>query len=250
MEFQLCPVCSGHAVPLDVVDFNKSCEESRGKYLPFSGVPVYYFMCNECGFCFSPEICKWSLDDFERYIYNAEYESLDPDYASIRPTGNAAALKAMFGVEGRGIKHLDYGGGDGLLSSLLTQSGWNSTSYDPFVNKDTAIEGLGTFGLITAFEVFEHVPDVQGLIANLHRLLDADGIVLFSTLVSDGQLSTNQRINWWYAAPRNGHISLFSRASLGVLGKSKGFNCGSFSEVFHTYWKTVPHWASHIYQSV
>jgi hypothetical protein len=34
---------------------------------------------------------------------------------------------------------------------------------------------------------------------------------MFSTLLSDGNIKLGQKLTWWYASPRNGHISLFSR---------------------------------------
>lgn len=243
-----CPVCGGRTQALDVVDFNKSCEEARGKFLPLSGVPIYYFMCDACGFSFSPEIYQWSFEDFERYIYNDEYKAVDPDYSAVRPTANAKGLQSMFGVNGAGIRHLDYGGGDGFLSRALVASGWDSTSYDPFVDHSTHIETLGKFKLITVFEVFEHVPDVHALVSNLSLLIEEDGLIIFTTLLSDGQLAPAQRITWGYASPRNGHISLFSQKSLGVLAASQGFQFQSFSEGIHVFWKVPPKWAAHIFQ--
>jgi SAM-dependent methyltransferase len=152
----------------------------------------------------------------------------------------------MFGDRACSIKHLDYGGGSGLLAKLLREANWQSTSYDPFVDRDVGIEELGKFDLITAFEVFEHVPDIQVLMSNLLSLLSPNGLVLFSTLLSDGNIHSNQRISWWYASPRNGHISLFSRNSLSILAQNNGINFGSFSEGFHFFCTKIPPWASHI----
>lgn len=42
----LCPVCNGSSTLLAVVDFNKSCEEARGKFLSQLGIPVYYVRCS------------------------------------------------------------------------------------------------------------------------------------------------------------------------------------------------------------
>jgi len=77
----------------------------------------------------------------------------------------------------------------------------------------------------------------------ISTLLAPEGMVLFSTLVSDGHIKHNQRINWWYAAPRNGHISLFSKQSLSILAEREGFSFGSFSPGFHILWKSLPSWA-------
>jgi len=241
-----CPVCGEACSLLDVVDFNKSCEEARGKFFPLAGIPVYYVLCNNCGFSFAPAIASWKLEEFEQKIYNDEYILVDPDYIETRPRANAAHLISMFGDRADSIKHLDYGGGGGLLVKLLRESNWQSTSYDPFVDRNVGIGQLGKFDLITAFEVFEHVPDVQGLMSNLCSLLSPNGIVLFSTLLSDGNIHSGQRINWWYASPRNGHISLFSRKSLTILAQNNGFCFGSLSEGFHFFHTEIPRWVDHI----
>jgi len=218
-----CPICNGTCSALDVVDFNKSCGEQRGKYLQLSGMPIYYYICEQCGFCFSPEIYKWQLSEFEKYIYNDEYIEFDPDYKGTRPKGNAEGMLKLFKDKDENLIHLDYGGGDGLLSETLRKRGWKSSSYDPFVDRETEISELGHFNLITAYEVFEHVPDVIKLMSQITSLLTEDGIIIFSTLTSDGNIKINQRIIWWYVSPRNGHISIFTKKSLGILANKYNF---------------------------
>lgn len=244
-----CPVCSGPSRPFDVVDFNKSCEELRGRYLLLSGVPVYYFLCGVCGFCFAPEFLQWSLKDFEHRIYNDDYVLIDPDYLSDRPEQNAKVLQSLFGETKGQIRHLDYGGGNGLMSKLLREKQWDSVSYDPFIDREIAtVSDLGKFNLITAYEVLEHVPDVQQLLDDLLLLLDERGVLLFTTLLSDNNIKPNERLTWWYASPRNGHISLYSKESLCHLAVRANMNFGSFSENFHALWKTVPPWANQVIQ--
>jgi len=244
-----CPVCGARCEPLGTVDFNKNCEEVRGLRLPPAGRLVAYVICPACNFSFAPEFAAWSAEDFAREIYNADYGSVDPDHADARPRANAESLLATFGARGSTIRHLDYGGGAGLLSRLLGESGWDSTSYDPFFDDGARLDKLGTFRLITCFEVFEHVADVNGLARNLSALLADDGLILFSTLVSDGELRRNQPVNWWYASPRNGHISLYSASSLNTLAKKYGFSVASFSPGMHMFWRRqFPQWARHLLQ--
>jgi SAM-dependent methyltransferase len=241
-----CPVCSSPTSLLDVVDLNKSCEEERGRFLPLSGIPIYYTLCDLCGFCFAPEMHRWSIADFSSRIYNDDYILVDPDYSGSRAHTYAQMLSEMFANHVLEICHLDYGGGDGLLSSELFASGWNSASYDPFVDGSLRND-IGKFNLVTSFEVFEHVPDVNHLISTLSSLVTKDGIVLFSTYISDGNIMRNQRLQWWYASPRNGHISLFSRKSLALLGKKEGFELASFSPNLHMFRRTTPSWAAHVF---
>lgn len=246
LEDVSCNVCGGDSSPLDVVDFNKSCEEANGKFLRMSGNPVYYYLCHTCRFCFAPNFRNWSLQEFDDRIYNKQYVLVDPDYEKKRPVANASNLLDVFKGKQASIRHMDYGGGSGLLSKLLQESGWNSISYDPFLDRRTDLKDLGRFNLITAYEVFEHVPDVNDLMSKLNILIDDNGIILFSTLLSDGQIEPKKRLSWWYASPRNGHISLFSNDSLTRLAAKYNFQCGSFSTGLHVYFRQIPDWASHL----
>lgn len=245
-----CPVCGGMCSVLDVVDFNGTTglETTQGPAKP-SGTPVRYMMCGTCGFCFAPDMGAWTREEFEQKIYNDHYTELDPDYLDVRPRANANTLLETFGDRGQSFRHLDYGGGNGLLSSLLNDAHWHSVSYDPYGHGESSIGKLGKFNLITAFEVFEHVPDAHRLMGNLQGLLAPDGVVIFSTLLSDGHLKFNERITWPYVTPRNGHITLYSSASLAVLGAKCRWHFGSFSELLHAFYSDVPVWASHLIRS-
>ena len=238
-----CPICSGKCPLLDVVDFHKTCVDPTGAFKTLSGIPVYYAMCEGCGFCFAPALAAWPLEEFEQKIYNEQYTLVDPEHGAVAGHELAANLQATFTALPAGFRHLDYGGGNGLLSQVLRDTGWNSTSYDPFLDKDARSEALGQFDLITAFEVFEHVPDVQQLVTSLRALMKPDGVVLFSTLLSDGNIRRGERLSWWYASPRNGHISLFSRMSLGLLASRHKLNFRSNSPGLHVLYDRLPDWA-------
>ena len=241
-----CPVCGAKAPLLDTVDLNKTCEEARGVHLPPSGIDVQYYLCADCSFCFAPALQAWSMNEFEERIYNDGYAAIDPDYERVRPEGNARMLHQVFGQAPP--THLDFGGGSGLMSRLLQAKGWDSRSYDPFVDRTVKASDLGTFDLVTAFEVFEHVPDVDALVVGIKALLKPGGLVFFSTLLSDGEIGMGRPLTWWYASPRNGHISLFSAESLRRLLEDQGLNLRSLSANLHLACEssTLPSWASRL----
>ena len=88
---------------------------------------------------------------------------MDPDYKEVRPEENASDLIKIFKGKDAYIRHLDFGGENGLLCKRLKDSAWDSLSYDPFIEPDVDLNELGHFNFITAYEVFEHVPDVNNL---------------------------------------------------------------------------------------
>ena len=177
-------------------------------------------------------------------VYNDDYVKIDPDYLEVRPRSNADALNNIFGNHRNEIKHLDYGGGNGVLSEYMSLFGWNSKSYDPFPANDVAVSNLGNFDLITAFEVFEHVPSPHVMMQTIEKLLSGpEAIIFFSTLVSDGYINDNERLNWWYVAPRNGHIGIHSSQSLAVLAATYGMNFHSLNPVTHIFYRSLPSWA-------
>ncbi|MDD3030156.1 MAG: class I SAM-dependent methyltransferase [Alphaproteobacteria bacterium] len=239
-----CPVCAHDSRPFDVVDFNKSCLEQHGTALPLSGEPVYYFFCPTCGFTFAPELCAWPWEIFERKIYNEDYAAVDPSFRMKRPHQNHEILTGLFSKSKGRIRHLDFGGGNGFLSKLLKESGWDTQSYDPVLDKGVRPEDLGQFDLVTAFEVFEHVPDVNELMGRLKALLKPSGLIYFSTMLSDRDIVPGKRLTWWYVAPRNGHISLFSMKSLAVLAGKFDLNYKPQDNRAHFLWSSLPDWAA------
>jgi len=228
-----CPVCDSRTDFFDVVDFNKSCGDSTARSTGLSGTPIYYSKCSVCGFLFAPEIHAWSESEFQEKIYNEDYVKFDGDYLEKRPVDNVALVEQLFGKQKDKIRHLDYGGGNGLLSRLLIENGWNSNSFDPFPNSGVNLELLGKFNLITAFEVFEHVSNIHRMMENLRLSLAPGGVIALSTLLTDGQVDDKERLCWWYAAPRNGHISLFSMRSLNLLASMHGLTVQHLNQNLH-----------------
>src|SRR4051812_10056662 len=102
LEPKPCPICTRPAAGLDVIDFNRSCEEHRGLVLPLSGEPIYYHLCEACRFCWAPSMCAWPDERLAELVNNAEYARIDPDYAEIRPRANADTIVRLFPQYGPG----------------------------------------------------------------------------------------------------------------------------------------------------
>jgi 2-polyprenyl-6-hydroxyphenyl methylase/3-demethylubiquinone-9 3-methyltransferase len=239
-----CKICAGASPPFGVVDFHKSCIEAQGKRLNLSGIPIFYRRCNVCGFLFTDAFDDWSSDAFLRHIYNAQYVDVDPDFVTLRPTANAQMVAGAFGGSRNSISIVDYGGGNGLLASLLLEDNFQAVTYDPFY-ADSSTLPPGRFDLVTCFEVMEHVPFPDKALAEMTSLLSDQGAILFSTLIQPPTFA-QMGLNWWYVGPRNGHVSIHSRDSLIRLFHKEGMQTASFSDAFHIAFRQVPAFASHL----
>lgn len=238
----------GRASPLfGVVDFHKSCIEAQGKCLNVSGKPIYYRRCDACGFLFTEAFDDWSPEALLKYIYNDDYVLVDPDYVVVRPTNNAGVVAKAFEGARAELSILDYGGGSGLFSRLLVERGFRAATYDPF--SAFSARPQGPFELITCFEVMEHAPFPNKIVADMNGMLAAEGVILFSTLTQPANFA-ELGLRWWYVAPRNGHVSLYSQRGLTILFEKHGMQIVSFSEVFHMAFRKVPAFAAHLVPSI
>lgn len=212
-----CKICKCVAEPFDMVDFNKIGDYNLYP-MGLSGIPVIYHRCNVCGFVFTKFFDEFPSDWWSKYIYNEEYYlKIDPEYKSARPIVNAKEISAVLTGK-HGVLGLDYGGGSGMTAQLLREQGFSFDCYDPYGMQDTISERLQQYNFCTAIEVFEHLPDpVETLKSILIMCHDGPLTILIGTSTSDAKINLRERLKWWYVAPRNGHISIFSRKSLLVL---------------------------------
>ena len=170
-----CLICEYPTINIGKINFNKSCldNEKKKKYIFLkSKKEIGYEECSNCGLIFSREMCSWEENKFKSQIYNEEYIKVDTDYKKIRPINTANHLNNLLGK--LPLSHLDYGSGNGLMSNVLKEYGWNYTAYDPFMGHKLP---TNKFELITLIEVLEHHPNPVKLVTTLYDLLSNNGII-------------------------------------------------------------------------
>jgi Methyltransferase domain len=227
-----CKICGAPAPPFGTVDFNRSCGEPRAETLPPLGIPVQFRRCSHCGFLFTECFDDWTDRDFKQFIYNEDYIRLDPDYAELRPRSRAHMLVRQFEADRAVLRMLDYGGGNGLLSRCLREAGFTTAEcFDPFT-PEFSRRPDGRFDVITCFETIEHLTDPLAKIDDMVSLLSEIGVVIFTTLLQPADFAS-VGLSWWYVGPRNGHVSLFTRAALAIAWRRHGFTVSSFTEDRH-----------------
>lgn len=231
-----CKICDATAEPFGVVDLFKSCEAyPQG----LSGVPVYYHRCGACGFVFTRFFDRFDGDEWRDIIYNDYYyERIDPDYAERRPRHNRDQLVTILRGRERRAIGLDYGGGNGRTAALMRERGYRYDSYDPYGDSELHPEYASRYDVCSAFEVAEHTPDPRDMMAQIvARCSSGPLTVLIGTLAQDDHMAAPTGLGWWYAAPRNGHVSLYSRRSLQMLGEQVGLSLISFNASQHLFFR-------------
>lgn len=232
-----CKICNGSTSILGVKDFNRSCEEEKGiKVFPLVGLAVYYHRCDACEFIFTTDLDDWTVDDFVKNIYNEEYIKVDPDYSGKRPRDCITWFSPMLGGD-KSISLLDYGAGNDLFSKQLAQQGYNAQGWDPMWQTEPKFNKDMTFDVVTAFEVLEHTPTPIETLKEMIKFVKPEtGQIVFSTLIND--IIGDQGSNYWYLAPRNGHVCMHSTKSLGIMFDALGMDVQSFSPSQHVAsWK-------------
>jgi SAM-dependent methyltransferase len=230
-----CKVCSSPANLFDVVDFNKSCSRTSPYARGLRGIPIYYYRCQNCRFIFTQYFDTWNDKQFFKEIYNSDYVNVDPDYLIKRPKETANLfLKYADSVE-LDSPVLDYGSGSGAFARELRSAGFTTvSSYDPF---STPERPRGKFKIITCFEVIEHAPDPRKLFSNMIDLLTDDGVIILGTALAPTDVYC-QRADWWYIAPRNGHVSIFTDEAMKELGKLFGLHYAK-GDAFFCFTRTL-----------
>lgn len=180
---------------------------------------VQYFSCTLCDFI-QTEKPYWLSEAYESAISFLDVGLIQRNmyFAPITET----LLRKWFNIEGR---FLDYGGGYGMFVRIMRDRGFNFYRQDAYCENLFAkyfdVNDLAeheTIELVTAFEVFEHLPEP---VIALKQMLTYSDAILFSTQVQPFKGVKPE--TWWYFMTDGGqHVSLYSRQSLQTLADQFG----------------------------
>jgi 2-polyprenyl-6-hydroxyphenyl methylase/3-demethylubiquinone-9 3-methyltransferase len=241
-EATACKICDGAADLYGVVDMHRPCLTAGVVHPPLSGLPIYYRRCRNCGFLFTDAFDDWTEQEFKTHIYNDGYLAVDPDYVRVRPTQNAGVVAKLWAQHKDAMGVLDFGGGNDVFCKALRASGFReAVTYDPMV-AEYASKPDGKFDLVTCFETLEHMPDPVAGIGKMIECLAEPGAVFYSTMTQPAHFDT-LGMSWWYVAPRNGHVSIFTRQALTHAWARHGYKNASLDDGTHLAFRELPrHW--------
>jgi hypothetical protein len=189
---------------------------------------VQYYKCTSCGFI-QTEKPYWLEEAYSSAITRQDIGLLYRNHITL------PLLKTLSKVYfSKNIKMLDYGGGYGVLVRIMRDCGYDMYRLDKFCENIFA-KGFddenGKYGLLTAFEVFEHL---ENPIEEMKKMLQHSDHIFFSTEVQPHDHVTPE--NWWYMTPQAGqHVSLYSLKSLEILATGFGLNFYTNGINFHLF---------------
>lgn len=194
-----CRICQTISAPLDKATI-------LGKY------EIHYYSCTGCGFI-QTEVPYWLEEAYSSAIARSDVGLIG---RNIKLSVFCSVFIPLF--FNSKARFLDYGGGNGMFVRMMRDRGYDFYWQDKF-SANLFAEGFevtdGKYALLTAFEVFEHLPDP---LPEIESMLNLSGTIIFTT-----RLLPRWRINpdeWWYFAPDTGqHVSFYSRESLRLIAK-------------------------------
>lgn len=232
-----CKLCAQPSRLFDVVDLNKQCHYALYPE-DIVGIPVYYRRCDVCGLVFTDFFDKFDKDAWSKFIYNEEYRRIDPEFSHIRPERDARFVRELLKPYWReGDAGYDYGGGEGVFAKRMSQAGMRFRCVDPF-GVDERPEGAGPERFLTSFEVFEHFVDLEASLSEAFGLCRTDEfLAIVGTKSVPAKLGRGQLSHWYYAGPRNGHITFYTHRSMELIAQRLGAEYRAVSSGMHLFGK-------------
>jgi SAM-dependent methyltransferase len=199
--------------------------------------------CDACGYSFlaDPRVDFAALYNEEYYRgrgadTNVAYVEEMSDPRTVRLYEWDGILRAVTSLTGTPrVRWLDYGCGLGGLVRYLREHGiaeaygfdegwgadWMASQGLPLLRRDELGAYEGTFDVITAIEVIEHVTDPVGVMTHVNSLLKPGGWFFLTTGNAEPHL--RRLLNWSYVNP-DVHVGYFQPRTLATVYEKAGLD--------------------------
>jgi hypothetical protein len=183
--------------------------------------------CSNCGFEFI-ENPIWLADSFLSSLNQFDVGSAD------RSLIVAGFVRSLFSrKQASRVKVLDFGGGDGLATRTLRDSGIDCRWEDPYCQPVFAVgpdqSEIHHFDLVFMSEVALHLTDPLEMIKSLTARSDR---LLMTAVVPPEKIGTD----WWYLMPQTGqHVAFYPVETLRWIAKHLSLHLLTDGRFFHQF---------------
>jgi 2-polyprenyl-3-methyl-5-hydroxy-6-metoxy-1,4-benzoquinol methylase len=228
-----CPVCgNSHFSPFLV------CKDYLVSQQEFA-----IQQCETCGFRLTNP--RPNDDSIGAYYKSEDYVShndeskglINTAYHIVRNYTLRSKVKLINKLNGGEGRILDVGCGTGAFLESCKTAGWEVVGMEPDLDARTiaqkklqaeikpnlsALSRAKPFDIISLWHVLEHIPDLNEVIPQLHKLLADKGTLLIAVPNSDSYDATNFKQYWAaYDVPR--HLHHFTPSTIRPLFQKHGF---------------------------
>ena len=229
-----CPVCSNNRFSPFL-----TCKDQLVSHENFA-----IQQCDDCGFRFTnprpDEAAIGSYYKSEQYISHNDASAgiISIAYRAVRNYTLQTKLNLINKLNQKTGRILDVGCGTGAFLETCKKGGWEvmgtepdsdaravsteklQTKIEPGLN---ALVGTNSFDIISLWHVLEHIPDLNQVIPQLHKLLTEQGTLLIAVPNCDSYDAAYFGEYWAaYDVPR--HLYHFTPSTIHPLFKKHGFD--------------------------
>ena len=192
-----------------------------------------YYLCSNCEYLFIDNP-HWLPISYSEAITDSDIGLVN---RNSRLSVITFAIIRLFFKEEK--QFLDYAGGYGLLVRMMRNLGLNFYWEDKHAKNlfaktfSTAENNIKNYGLITAFEVFEHLENPVEELESLFKL--SSNILISTELLPENKPKPKE---WHYYALEHGqHIGFFSKKTMEYLANKYGLNYYTNGSDIHLFTK-------------
>lgn len=193
---------------------------------------VKYYRCNATGFI-QTEDPYWLTEAYSSAITKLDVGLVYRNQHLAETT--AKLLVSAFDKDGR---FLDYAGGYGLFTRLMRDKGFNFYHTDQYCQNIFAeyfdlstLAPDARFEMLTAFEVFEHLPNP---LEEIKQMMGYSYNLLFSTELQPDDVKKAD--DWHYLSAETGqHIAFYNKQSLQAIADELGYNFYTDGKFLHLF---------------
>jgi SAM-dependent methyltransferase len=239
-----CPVCGSLETDVYLAGENKVPQVSAMGSSRTDHSSGTINRCSVCGHAF--RIMRPSASELAALYRDMESDVYEPETAQRTKTATLHFGRVKRRVHHRAPLLLDVGCGSGLLLDLALRSGWDVVGVEPstrfFLAAQKRLDGrgqlfnatlqesdltAGSFDVVTAWDVIEHVNDPAGFVDLCARLLRPGGFLFMKAPQIDSLQARLLGARWPVLLPE--HLHYFTRASLQICGDRSGLLLVQFS---------------------
>ena len=190
---------------------------------------IKYYICNNCSLL-QTESPYWLSEAYEKSINDTDVGMLQRNFYNCAVTIYIYKLLNL-----KNSRLLDYGGGYGVLVRLLRDDGidayWNDAHTTNLFSPGFEGGLDEKYGLVTAFEVVEHLTEPEKFLQNIFKI--TDNLLISTELVPK---PIPNILDWdYYGVDHGQHINFFQEDTFEFIATKYNKNYVKLNNTYHLF---------------